>query len=276
MHKTLAKLFAASAVFVGASAGAVTYEDWSAAQVSAAGIVYNDGTTQISDGSKRWAINNWKASCLANPAGPNTCYASGNGQFGFHAENGTENGINGGGILFASTYPISFTNGITIEAQVNPNCWQRNGDPVTTSCGINIGLWESEANYRSIGFKSYPSGNSLYLNIWGPSAEANFNGTAPYYQSMPMTAYSTYTLKVRYVNTAPLGRWDYFVNGNWVAGHDGGANDQYHMGNGSFPSNQVRLQFAAFSNNFRPSTLSASEPYNAAEGWFGPITYTTF
>ncbi|MFC5497283.1 hypothetical protein ACFPOE_07045 [Caenimonas terrae] len=277
---TLSKVIAVGCCLWAASASAVTYEDWSSPQVSYSGTLLNDGTTWLTDPSKRWAINNWRTVCGADPAGPNRCYLPGNGQLGMHAEGAGP--VTGEGFTFGSTNPISFTNGITIEAQVTPHCYQGATDSNPSRCGFNLGLWESERNYRSIGFKSYPGSSDLYLNLWGPTTdggggETSFNGTAPYYNSIPTPAFATYTVKVQYWNSPSGWRWDYFLNGNWVAGQSAiAANDQYHMGPGYFPSNQVRLQFTGFSYNPRPDNLEEKYPWSAFEGQIGPITYTTF
>ncbi|MFP2904801.1 hypothetical protein ACLESD_07040 [Pyxidicoccus sp. 3LFB2] len=258
------------------SASATSYEDWYSPQVSIAGEINNDGHAYVWNASQRWLLNNWKPDCRADMPGPNRCYAPGGGRLNFHAERGGE--FIGHGFSLIS-HPVSFTNGLSIEVPVTAWCTQaRNAE--ATKCGVNIGIWESEWNYRSIGVKSHPScGTCLYLNLWGPTGEANFNGLAPLGNAIPTPAGATYVFKVQYWNSPSGWRWDYFMNGAWVAGHPAAPDNQFGMGVGHFPNRQARLQLSAFSYNDRPNVdpwTNVNEPYNAAEGWFGSVSYSAY
>ena len=251
---------------------AATFEDWYSQLLSVGGTIQSGGQVAIFDNSQRWVINNWKPDCNANLAGPNSCYAPGGGKLNVHAEKGLGSQIVGDGFLLASLNKIQFANGIFMEASVTPWCYQAPGAPAT-SCGLNIGIYENEQNYRAVGFRAGPGG-SMFFNVWGPALEANFNGSAPLYNSMPVPAGGTYKLKIQYWNSSSGWRWDYFVNGTWMAGHPANPDNAYNMGAGYFPTRSVRLELAAFGYDSRPTNWAGA--YNAAEGSFGTVTYSTF
>ncbi|ATB36239.1 hypothetical protein CYFUS_001653 [Cystobacter fuscus] len=277
MFRAFKSIIALMALAGTTSAGATTFEDWSSPQLNVGGTIGSDGQVWVLDASKRWVINNWKPDCNAALAGPNTCYAPSNGRLYVHAEMGGKAGEpTGDGFLLASLNKVSFTNGIIIEVPVSPVCYQSpNPAAPPTQCGLNVGIYESEQNYRSIGFRTFPgTGSSMFFNIWGPTLEANFNGAAPFYNYLPITAGSTYTLKLQYWNSSSGWRWDYSLNGTWVAGHPANPDNQFNLGPAYFPNREARLQIAAFSYTRRPDDWVG--PFNAAEGWFGAVTYSTF
>lgn len=278
------------------AAGAVTFEDWSTSTVSTGGTFDGAGNFYITDSSKRWAVNNWDTTCNANMPGPNGCYApsTSNNRLYLHAEKGAT----GDGFLFASVNQISFTNGMTLEVPITPLCYQA-ASPNTTApnCGWNIGIYESEYNYRSLGVRSDNlGGGGIQLNIWGPCFEANFDGVdhpsataalpsptcslgsydPPAYTSVPTPAGGTYVLKMQYWNSSGTWRWDYFLNGTWVAGHPANTDNAFYLGPGHYPGKAARIQLGAFSYSLRPGSWPSGTAWNAAEGYFGPVTYTTF
>lgn len=279
------------------SASAATFEDWSAPQVSVGGTFNGNGVFAITDATKRWAVNHWIASCDAVPEGPNGCYAPANNKLYLHAERSPadENGNSvGHGFLFASLNQISFTNGITLEVPVTPACYQV-PNAVEASCGWNVGIYESERNYRSLGIRGAPGG--LHLNFWGPCFEVMLdgashflnralndngvcpletNGGPPPYTSVPTPAGGTHVLKIQYWNSSGTWRWDYFLNGAWVAGHPADPDNAYLLGPGHYPGKTARIQLGAFSYSPRPISWPEADAWNGAEGYFGAVTYTTF
>ncbi|WP_147451042.1 hypothetical protein [Corallococcus llansteffanensis] len=287
MSKLHARLAAVAFATYASLASAAVFEDWSAPQISVGGTFnYPTGYT-IWDASQRWVYNNWDPNCNAAPAGPNGCYATSNNRLYLHAE---KKFPDGDGFLFASLNPISFPTGLIAEVQVVPSCTQVAG---ASGCGWNLGIYENEFNYRAIGIlKDINSGRS-YFNVWGPCYEAAFDGalhpTATPPSGVPNCAPSNtptvhtdvstplgnaYTLKVQYWNSSSGWRWDYFLNGTWIAGHPAAPDNQYNLGPAYFPNRAARIVLAAFSYAPRPAGWSG--PYNAAEGHFGPVNYWVF
>ncbi|MFE8646138.1 hypothetical protein ACFX58_13725 [Sphingomonas sp. NCPPB 2930] len=209
MRRLLIAIFFVVSPVCMATAG--TFENWSASSVDVGGTYYSDGPSSpptaqtkanpvndeqitVWNGAARWLSNNWKADCKSNPSGPNPCYAPSNGQLFFHAEAG---GNAGGGFLLVSQQKFSFANGISVEVPISAFCTEYS-TAHAVGCGVNVGLYRGEQNYRSFGYSNTSGSVPLYANIWGPTLEAHFDGGAPLYNNIPIEGNAYKTVKVQY------------------------------------------------------------------------------
>lgn len=280
-------------LFCMAGEAAAQYESWGNLQVNIGGGINNGApgqNAQISalsspsvpfNSSAKWFVNYdpEATNCTSNPLGPNQCMSSGSGRLYI---SGSKTNSGDGTLLASKEFP--FTNGISLEITLVPWCYNpalpgQAGVTNGANCFANVGLWLSEYNYRSIGFKQFDG--KAYFNIWGPVCEVQFNeilmnqcfGTnnanlVRAYASVPMSPSQQAVLKVVYSKAGGVWRWDYFLNGNWVAGESAQAGpadyNQFQMGPGYFSSGTTRVVLAY-------GGIGQAYTGHAAQGWFEPV-----
>jgi hypothetical protein len=243
----------------------------------------------------------------------NRCYGVGAG--GKLHINATRSSLNGNvvsdGVLFVSGPSVlsGFKNSITVETFVKPVCVNSAWTAFANGCLWNLGIWSGEGNYRAIAIRKNGAGY-WHASLTMPSIELNFDG-APHGSLSPGTAAeanrevgslvafnvpaipvypdspSGIALKIIYsVQGTTEGRWDYFVNNVWIAGHPG-RDTSYFGGGGRFTvdepfeyfGGQVQDSVVARNTNVRgmPRVIFGAYTANSAVtagGSFSPIKVT--
>jgi hypothetical protein len=207
------------------------FETWSSSPVSVAGGINSVGNIDCPPsnssylncppGGGKWLLNN-NYQCITNRAPNGYCYDTNGGVLNFHAGYLDQAGNTTGLVLVSagSGYP---SNGAMIMTTITPTC--------TGNCWINFGIYETEDNYRAIGFH-YNGG--IWLNIWGPHdihPVSQFPGSP-----------GTHTFMVVYRPSGTPHFWEYYMDDHLVWWEDVcNQNPNFGLGRGCFSPGDAAL-----------------------------------
>lgn len=216
------------------------------------------------------------------------------------------------GIMFVSQPNVlqGFSQNITVQTTLSPICVNLQWTAFANNCLWNVGIWSGEGNYRAIGVRKDAQGN-WFATITMPANEVNFDGK-PYLRPTIASSYvsniepganpsfyqvvnfpvnpgsGNIALKLIYsVQSATEGRWDYFVNNTWIAGHSArdtsffGGGGRFIVGEQYNPNSTYSVPNGVlqYSSNTRGAPRVVFGGYttssvSAAGGYFTPISVT--